>query len=658
MEIPQEIQEIITKNNYKETIEIHPIYGEFIANKLYKLKFYDIKIKNFINLDKYLIYITNDKNYPYYLYNKFSNFESKISKNYKKINFKLTLNNGERRDLNLLNIILSSVFYNKIITDNILDIFKFKIDIDHINEKYDDNHENNLITNLRFQCSRKNRQDGNKKALENIEENGGRYGSPTMLQYYNSYNNTYKDLKMFKNINRVSKFIYDNNLSNMSKEQLDKNIRRILNSKINQSNVSNIFSVRKLNENDEFIEEKYNNEDIKQYSLENYIKLQETPEIWKEIPENLYKVETNRKYYVSNYGRVKNLNGDIMRPTFHRYGKYLDLNLNNKHYYIHYLVYITFVKYFEYKDFYDEYDNNENKQIKYVIGHNEKAPLFQTISGKIYYRNFVEDLTLISQSQNVKDWHFNKSNSNELIIITDYGYDYEDSKLLEKIKYIQQRELEDFPKEDDEVNEKGNKYYLYIYDKDKKQLKKVKPFSQKKDICNYIKELEPELEVNGISNGLTRIKNNKDNKYYKKKYYIKDYYKVLTDEYKELHKDDEDYEEEINDEDNIIIQKTNYDYDKDIEYYIENRPKYLGINNSKDRPSKYVISRFLTKNKPLNLTGLGKFSLKIKFLQAVNIYMTFYEINQDKNKIKYDIEHLVSQLDDNEKELYDEIMKL
>lgn len=648
--IPKEIQDIIDKENYIEDTINHQIYGNFIINKLYKTKFYNSQSKNIEDLDNYLIFITNNQEYPFYFYNKKSCLDSKISNNYDKIHFKLTKNNGTRKDINILNIMLSSVFYEKLINENMLEKIKTQIDIDHINS----NHKNNLITNIRFQCSCINYQDGQKKSLETIELQNGRYGSPTMLQYYNSYKDEYIDIKMFKNINRVSKFIFDNKLSNSSIQQLDKNIRRILNKEINQNNVSNIFSVRKINNNDELIEEKYNNEDIQQYSLENYIKLQEQPEIWKDIPKKLYNIKTDRKYQVSNYGRVKNLNGEIMRPNFHRYGKYQSLRLNsNKIFYIHYLVYITFIKYFEYKDFYDEYDNGENKQIKYVIKHNDKAPLFQTNSGKIYYRNFVEDLTLGSQTENMIEWHQNKSYENELITITDYDYDYEDNKLLQKIKFIRQKELEDFPKSDGEINEKGNKYFLYIYDKDNKQLNKIQAFKKQEYISIYIHNLEPDLTQSVISKGLIRIKNNNDKKYYKKKYYIKDYYQVLEEEYNQLYSEEND-----NDADKIIEINNNYDYEKDIQYYMENKPKYININNSKDRPPKYIISKSLTNDKVLNLCGLGKYPLKIKFLQAIHKYMDYYETNNDIYKIKFDIKHLVSQLDENEKKLYEAIIKL
>jgi len=191
-----------------------------------------------------------------------------------------------------------------------------------------------------------------------------------------------------------------------------------------------------------------------------------------------------------------------------------------------FLVYVTFIKFFKYEDYYDE----DTTFGKIVIKHNDDAPLLQTSNGKIYYRNFVEDLTLGSQSENVKEWHESKSIPNEVITITDVSYDFEDTELLNKVKLIKQIEKSDFPNNEDtsdsEDNQtKCNKYILYEKTDEKSNdgnyiMKKVDIYNSQKDVITYIQTIHKELTTDNISRALTRKLNGTVKALYLKKYDI------------------------------------------------------------------------------------------------------------------------------------------
>lgn len=366
-----------------EEIEIiHPIYGKYIANKFYDLKYYNYENKEFITIIGYKIYISNNSLEPMYVHS------GKTGK-------KLALTNNmsvniDGKNLKIFNFALSSVFYeyfkdNEIFT-NITDMC-----IDHI----DDNHYNNLLNNLQFLSISQNAKKAIKKYKEIIEENEGRNGINIMLTNYDKKNKKHlNDIKAFKSISELAQYVIDNNFST------DKATHR---------KVSSIFG--------EIINDKrlsYNNGKLSAYKIVNEI----DDEIWKNIPKELYSIQSDKYYQVSNKGRVKNLAGEIMRHTKHRYAKYTHVSLNNEHYYIHHLVYVSFHPENIHKINFKYNKKNKTKEEidkLFIVGHNDNAPLYKNDNDEPYYRNFLEDLYLTNYSENTTHYHENKSITNDII---------------------------------------------------------------------------------------------------------------------------------------------------------------------------------------------------------------------------------------------------
>lgn len=402
----------ITLNNilqlYNEIEIEHPIYGKFISNKLYDLVYLNIKSKEFIFLNNYQLFITNNINEPILLYSKLSH-KFLVCNNNNMFSLKY---NGKFQSFYKFNMIIPSVFYKKLIENNILNTID-NITTDHI----DDNYNNNLITNLQFLSKTLNSAKGQLKSnkIEKKSKN-------VMLTYYNNNTKEYDNLKEFYSISSLVNFLVDNKLATdgNNKKLINAYFHQILYNKNGRKLYNKIFSIYKIDE------------DIKN-------------EIWINIPKQLYNIKINKFYQISNYGRVKNTNGDIMKSTIGRTNKYSFITLSNKKYTVHYLVYVSF-----------NIDKiNYIKENNYVICHNDNAPLYKNSKGKIYYRNYLEDLYIDTHTQNMIDFYTNKKIINEIININD-------KKLFENLDLINKliKENEDKIEKNNNIEHNTIEYFM------------------------------------------------------------------------------------------------------------------------------------------------------------------------------------------------------
>lgn len=391
----------------KEIELVHPIYGKFICNKFYSVKFYDKINKVIINYDNYKVLITNNIENPFSVYNKCTNEKLSYKPN---LDFQLTYN-GKVKGRRIHNIMLSSVFYEYILQNEYIKNID-EIHFDHI----DDDCTNNLLENLQILSSLDNTRKGQQKSVKNSNEKGGRNGKQVMLTLLNKKNKEYEDFKEFQSIGALVKFLIDNNLC-IDKSENEKKYDTMC------STFLDIIKKRKKS---------YNKKQFSAYEIE----IEDIDnEIWKIIPKMLYHTfKDNKQYFISNKGRVKNLYGDLMTLERDRYDKYSSVQLNTKHYYIHHLVYISFNPENLYKINFSFNKKNKNEdEIKALnlmnIGHNDDAPKHKE-NGRVFYRNYLEDLYLTSQSDNMKDWHNSKDNENEIINI-DKKNMFENKELIE-----------------------------------------------------------------------------------------------------------------------------------------------------------------------------------------------------------------------------------
>jgi len=375
----------------QEFESIHPTYGKFIYNKFYPVKFYDKINKVIVNYDNYKVLITNDIENPFSVFNKFTNNKLSYKPN---LSFKLTNNYGELIDVRIHNIMLASVFSDYILQSEYINNI-YKLHFDHI----DDDATNNLITNLQILSEKDNCRKGQQKSIQICKEKGGRNGKKVMLTKLNKSNKEYEDFKEFQSIGALATFMIDNNLcmSGNTYKKISAYFRDIIN------------GLRKA----------YNKKQYSAYEIE----IEDIDdEIWKPIPKILYKTfNDNKQYFISNKGRVKNLYGDLMIVERDRYDKYSQVKLNTKHYYIHLLVYISFNPEDLYKiNFNFNKKNKTEDEIKALnlmnIGHNDDSPKHK-LDGRTFYRNYLEDLYLTTQTDNMTDWHNSKNNKNEIINI-------------------------------------------------------------------------------------------------------------------------------------------------------------------------------------------------------------------------------------------------
>lgn len=375
------LSEILQK--YNQEIELqHPIYGKYKANKLYNVIYLNLKTKEFIHLNNYQLFITNNKDEPYYLY-------SKIAKKLLVVNsgnqYCLTFNKEDQQKYGKIrkmfyanNMLLPSIFYDIISKDTqLLNIDE--LETDHIDEdKY-----NNLINNLQLISSYENQRKGQQKSVKKVKEKGGKNGTKIMLTYFGN------DLKEFQSIGALATYMIDKKLciSNESSNKLiSKYFREIISDKYTRKN--------------------YNDNKYSAYEIKTEI----NNEIWIDIPTQLYETMLkNKKYKISNFGRIKNLYGDLMNPTLSRYKvKYSYIKLNKKCYTVHCLVYMSFNP--------ESIDDIINKRVD--VCHKDTAPLLKLNDSQLYHRNYLEDLYIDSHSNNIKDYHKNKHIINEIINIT------------------------------------------------------------------------------------------------------------------------------------------------------------------------------------------------------------------------------------------------
>ena len=116
-----------------------------------------------------------------------------------------------------------------------------------------------------------------------------------------------------------------------------------------------------------------------------------------------YSLDNQIVYYISNYGRVKTPNGCISIGSKLRDKKYRNINIRyhdeyhilcSKKYYIHQLVWLAF-------------HNDYPKHLD--IMHDDNAPLLEDGS----YRNWLQDLTIGTRSENMFDYHKSKNDKPE-----------------------------------------------------------------------------------------------------------------------------------------------------------------------------------------------------------------------------------------------------
>ncbi|MBA42431.1 MAG: hypothetical protein CMF62_00290 [Magnetococcales bacterium] len=240
--------------------------------------------------------------------------------------------------------------------------------IDHIN----DDPKDNRIYNLEWMSRSKNSRKGQIKSVKIINENGGRRG--TMINMMKPDEEYPKDrskatiIGTFRSINKCAYFLIEKGLVNADitdKKRIDSIASKIGRSIKNESLKAYKYFFEKC-------------EDIELQKNDSKI------EKWKKHPKY-------NNYLVSNMGRIKNIYDNILQPHQNRNNpKYKSIFINDSRHYIHKLVYETWC--------------GEIKK-NLVIMHDDKAPIYQDGS----YRNYACDLTLGTQSQNVKDFHKHKN---------------------------------------------------------------------------------------------------------------------------------------------------------------------------------------------------------------------------------------------------------
>lgn len=345
------------KEKYDTQIElIHPTYGKYVVNKFYNLVYVNLKNKEFKKLKNYKLFITNDIENSLFIYSMHKNKFIKCNPN----NIYSLSNDGIIDYYYKYNMIIPSIFYDTLQgNENFQKINK--LSTDHI----DNNHKNDLINNLVFMEYKDNSRKGQEKSIEIINANGGRNGQKIMLKYL--VEDEYVDLKEFQSIGALSKYMILNNL-NIEDNNYDlicHKFTEIISEKHNRISYNKSqFSALRIIEKDLIIDDK--------------------KEIWIDIPECLYEINSDRKYQISNFGRIKNLSGLLMKPTLVRNKKYNNVSLNQSKYQVHCLVYMSFNP--------DSIDDILNK--KRDVCHKDDVPLNKTKDGQLYHRNYLDDLYL------------------------------------------------------------------------------------------------------------------------------------------------------------------------------------------------------------------------------------------------------------------------
>jgi hypothetical protein len=279
--------------------------------------------------------------------------------------------------------------------------------VDHI----DNDHTNNNINNLQWMSRSENSRKGQQSGVEKTNQNGGKNGAHILMKkkhpdFKDDHTKAYT-IGTFRSIAVAAAFIKEHYKKDISNKSLESKISRAI------KNPS--FSVYK------FHFELFNND------LSN--------EIWKPVPSE---ISEDKGYLVSSHGRAKNKHGVYVKQFISRYSKkYKYLSINGNHYSVHRLVWMTFLGKIP-----------DDK----VILHDDLAPL--TDEG--CYRNYLEDLRLDSQSENMFEYYMCKD-----VKPNETSQDF--SKFVEEPPLIKNLGLP--PKPQDEVDalmQNPPKYIQYV----------------------------------------------------------------------------------------------------------------------------------------------------------------------------------------------------
>lgn len=217
--------------------------------------------------------------------------------------------------------------------------------IDHINNDFNDNRIQNLCWMTRSENSKK----GQTFSVDKIKSNDGRNGKEIQMFRNNNL------IQTFKSVESAARFLIENHCENNPQQ-------KTVASKITR----NLTEPSRTAYGFVFV-----------YSCPTSLESED----WKPFAE---------KYKVSNKGRVIGYYNNIMTQQKNRNGsKYSSVSINGRYKYVHHLVWKAF-----------NGDVPENKEIL----HNDSAPLIDGM-----YRNWLEDLRLGTRSENMKEFHANKT---------------------------------------------------------------------------------------------------------------------------------------------------------------------------------------------------------------------------------------------------------
>jgi hypothetical protein len=273
--------------------------------------------------------------------------------------------NGNLISQKLYYIILASAFPD-IIPDET---------IDHIN----DNPNDNRAYNLRWLSTSDNSSKGQIKSIDNSIKNGGKNGKAIIIRVPDEYNskdyNKSLPFKTFKNINLAAKYLQEHLKIENTLDSIESKIRRSI---------------------------KNNNLKAYGYYFETFNNDLEI-EDWRELPDKCF--GGNIKVYISSLGRAKDQYGKyymLYQPRDQP--KYRRLHINGIHIPIHRAVWYAFI---------GDIPNN------LVVMHDDTAPLNEDGS----YRNYLIDLSLGTQSENMISYHKHK-NLDKGVNITPFDYSF------------------------------------------------------------------------------------------------------------------------------------------------------------------------------------------------------------------------------------------
>jgi hypothetical protein len=271
--------------------------------------------------------------------------------------------------------------------------------VNHINRNYSDNR----VSNLEWMSMKENCRDGQAKSCEKF-----RNGTPVSM--FDERDGTHVEIRRFSSTFAAARLIYKLRASYASATGTVLDPEERDEEHAVQEGIPLTTPMDEEEESDQKLYELYRFDDAAKdrinsiaskitrgfknptYRPYNYIwRISEQPdlrgEVWKRVPTEI--VHCVEGYMVSNYGRVKNLRDVHSRQRPNRHGKYSSVGLTiaknvTKSFYVHYLVWWAF----------------KNRHPEGEILHDDRAPLR---GGK--YRNYLEDLSEGTRSQNMKGFH-------------------------------------------------------------------------------------------------------------------------------------------------------------------------------------------------------------------------------------------------------------